>query len=180
MSLIAADVGDQIANLYNASAGGTDPGDVLVIDPTPANPLGAARHRGRARRRRPTKKTRATGPAPTRHPRNGSGWHYQAHFEYVVLYDSSPAGSTFPPRKWTRVPFNTVRIQRPWETRPSTVTSPNAWLPDDRGLTEHAKQGTLLVTPGMTFSGGPLAEEQEISGWFSVEYPMLDWTQATR
>ena len=31
----------------------------------------------------------------------------------------------------------------------------------------------LLVTPGMTFG----SDEQTVSGWFSIEYPMLDWTR---
>ena len=102
---------------------------------------------------------------------NGSGWHYEDHFEYVVVYDSSPGRFDVPSRKWVRVPFNTVRIQRRWETEPGLFK--DAWLPDDRGLTEHAKQGVLLVTPGMTFGSDP----QEVSGWYSIEYPMLDWTR---
>ena len=62
---------------------------------------------------------------------------------------------------------------RHWETTPGTVTS--AWLPDDRGLTEQAKQGLLHIGAGMegTASGG----SHDIRWWFTPEWPFLDWAK---
>jgi hypothetical protein len=101
-------------------------------------------------------------------PTTGSGWHTNVHTETAVLYDSSPARFDVPSREWTRVPFNTVRIQRQWET---TLNGPvkSAWLADDRGLTANAKNGLLHIAAGM---GSP----QDVSGWFGIEYPVLDFT----
>ena len=45
------------------------------------------------------------------------------------------------------MPFNTVRIQRTLGTRTVDGDFDDAWLADDRGLTEHAKNGLLLSPP---------------------------------
>jgi hypothetical protein len=112
--------------------------------------------------------------APVNSPPNlsgatsSSGWHVNVHTETAVLYDSSPARFDVPSRTWTRVPFNTVRLQRQWETElDGDIVS--AWLPDDRGLTGQAGNGLLHITAEM---GSP----QQVSGWFSIEYPVLDFT----
>ena len=58
--------------------------------------LGATGNRSRARRRREEEDPRDGRRLVPGSPENAGGWHYQAHYEYIVLYDSNPDGSTFP------------------------------------------------------------------------------------
>lgn len=102
-------------------------------------------------------------------PVNGNGWHLRAHYETAVLYDSTPGRFDIPSRKWVRVPFNTVRIYRTWEPTVGSASVKHAWLADDRGLTNQARDGLLHVTSEMAASGSQL-----LDGYFTFEYPILD------
>jgi hypothetical protein len=163
--------GGQMLAAYEAftgsAAAGGSAGQVLTLDengtPTWAAPGVEVTHGDGTPVEAPV-----TNPPSLSGPTNGSGWHLQAHVETAVLYDSSPARFDVPSRKWVRVPFNTVRIQRRWET---TVNGPvkEAWLPDDRGLTEAARDGLLHI-------GADMGSPQDVSGWFAIEYPVLDFT----
>jgi hypothetical protein len=120
--------------------------------------------------------TPAPGPPPSEFvgtPTTPSGWHIQAHTETAVLYDSTPGRFDVPTMKWVRVPFNTVRILRTWETAVDGPTK-SAWLPEDRGLTEAARDGLLLITAGMVATPGNL---QHLEGFFSIEYPVVDYAK---
>ena len=137
--------------------------------------LGATRHRGRTRRRRPRRKPAdSPGGAFTGTPDKRRGWHYPAHCEYVVLYDSHPGRFDVPPRKWTRVPFNTVRIQRTWELDRSTATSPTAWL-DRRPRPDRTRQKRDCCSspPGCcsTSSGSPAGSRSNTRGSTGHGYP---------
>ena len=83
------------------------------------------------------KKTRRTGPAAfAGTPSTRAAGIYQPTSNTSSSTTRSPGRFDVPPRKWTRVPFNTVRIQRRWEldsrrrlhrrlARPTTAASPN-------------------------------------------------------
>ena len=102
-----------------------------IIDPDTGEPdLGATRHRGRTRRRRPRRKPGhnrpgASTPAPPKTPAAGTT---KPTSNTSSSTTRNPGRFDVPPRKWTRVPFNTVRIQRTLGTRPSTATVDDAWL----------------------------------------------------
>lgn len=154
-------------DLTDATGGSGGPGAVLTLDENgnPSwQPPGVEVTHGDGQ----PDEAPATKPPSLSGPTNGSGWHLDAHVETAVLYDSSPARFDVPSRTWVRVPFNTVRIQRRWET---TVNGPvkEAWLPDDRDLTSQAANGLLHISAEM---GSP----QDVSGWFTIEYPILDFT----
>src|SRR4029077_16095948 len=103
-------------------------------------------------------------------PTTASGWHLNAHQEIVFLVDATRGRFDVPTMKWTRVPFNTVRILRTWEPTIDAAILKTAWLPDDRGLAGPAKEGILHVNPGMAWSG-----DQTVNGWISIEYPVLNY-----
>ena len=84
------------------------------------------------------KKTRSrTGPAPTpAPPKTAAAGTTKPTSNTSSSTTAQPGRFDVPPRKWTRVPFNTVRIQRRWEldsrrqlprrlARPTTAASPN-------------------------------------------------------
>ena len=163
----------QILEGYHAgfTGGGMDPGDVLVVgdDGTPewAPPGVSVEHGGG---------TPDATPAPIPPPSSGGGtspggWDTKP-VEWAVLYDSTPGRFDVPSRKWVRVPFNTVRLMRSWETTPGVWTG--AWLDDDRGLTEQAKNGLLHIADGMADVPDAVNGSHHVSGWFSFEWPVVD------
>lgn len=105
-----------------------------------------------------------------------SGWHLDAHYETVVLYDSSPGRFDVPSMKWVRVPFNTVRIWRTWEPTVGATSLKTEWLPDDRGLITQAEDGLLHIAAGMEGTPDADGHHQTVSSWsYSPEWPFLDW-----
>jgi hypothetical protein len=162
---------EEVQQLYAAALSGGGPGDVLGIgdDGNPAwQPPGVeVEHGGGVPEENPVT---TPGFAYAGFPANPSGWHYAAHTETAVLYDSAPGRFDVPSMKWVRTPFDTVRIQRRWEL---TVGGSfrDAWLPDDRGLTEHARDGLLHITADMVSD----TVKHIINGFFAIEYPVLDY-----
>jgi hypothetical protein len=165
--------GGQMLEAYNAfNAGGDgDAGSVLTLDengrPVWAQPTVEVVHGGGEPDSTPTTGDASGYAGGATSP---SGWHLDAHTETVVLYDANPARFDVPPRKWVRVPFDTVRIYRSWEPVVDGPDTKEAWLPDDRGLTAQAKQGILHVTAAM-------AGDQAVSAWCSIEWPVIDYTK---
>lgn len=173
---------NEINTLYQAgiSETGGFPGEVVTIDedgdPDWQPPGVEVEHGGGEPDEGPVTRP---GSGSFDGPPSASGWEYVTHREILVLYDSTPARFDVPSRKWTRVPFNTARIQRTWELEPNGNFR-TAWLPDDRGVTAAAKDGVLKITADMLFDFGafvpayPNSDEQWLSGWYSIEYPVLD------
>jgi hypothetical protein len=165
--------GTELLNISGAAAAGSSEGtEGLVVGIDENGDVGWVH---------PTVEVQHGGGEPDETPRTGdgsayaggdtssSGWHLDAHFETVVLYDANPARFDVPTKKWVRVPFDTVRSWRRWEVEVDGDFK-DAWLPDDRGLTAQAKQGILHITADM-------AGDQTVEAWCSIEWPVIDYTK---
>jgi hypothetical protein len=151
---------DEIAKLYSGGTTGLlppAPGSGWQFPPPPpgGDPVGVVP---------PSGWTGGTDPG---------GYHYQAHVETVVLTDSSPGRFDVPPRTWTRIPFNHITIQRQFQPSPGYAGARTVLLPDDRGLSNAAQNGVLLL-PDAAYEVGDPTPEQQVWAWCNPEYPILD------
>jgi hypothetical protein len=178
-----------VAALYQTGAA-VQPGDVLTLDEN-GNPVWApptVEITGGGVNPAPVDETPADSSHPAGSgPTTSSGWHLDAHVETVVLHDPNPGRFDVPTMKWVRVPFTSITIYRTWEPTVDAEILKTARLKDDRGLMQAAKNGILHITPDMAWPDAPPMnvwiddsivshpEHHLVEGWFSIEYPVLDF-----